>query len=333
MVLEYIKSIRDIIAAVLLYIIIFLIVLFFYDMELEPLLYAFVMWGVISFVILAVRYVRFRKKYMTLEEMRDKISIALDDLPAAAGILETQYQELLRELFRLNRKHEEMSTVRQEEMLDYYTMWAHQIKTPIAAMQLLLQEQPGEQSQELSDQLFKTEQYVEMALQYLRTESLNADLQIEVVELDEIIRPAVRKYARSFIRKDISLRYEPVEQQVLTDRKWLIFVLEQLLSNALKYTSSGSIAIYMDAVAADEGKQILVIEDTGIGIRPEDVPRVFEKGFTGYNGRLDKKSTGIGLYLCQRILKKLSHQMELESEPGQGTKVRLQLDSAERLYD
>ena len=128
-----------------------------------------------------------------------------------------------------------------------------------------------------------------------------------------------RKYSQMFILKKIQLVYTPIEMKVLTDEKWLVFVLEQILSNALKYTSTGKISVYT------KGQNCLVIEDTGIGIWPEDLPRVFEKGFTGYNGRKDKKSTGIGLYLCKSVIDKLKHQIWIESEAGKGTKVYLSL--------
>ena len=133
----------------------------------------------------------------------------------------------------------------------------------------------------------------------------------------------MKKYAPLFIRKKLTLGYEPVNCQVLTDEKWLEFVLEQILSNAIKYTKRGSVAVYMD----DREEKTLVIADTGIGIAAEDVPRVFEKGFTGYNGRYDKRSTGIGLYLCRRVLNRLSHTIRIESEPGQGTRVYINLDT------
>lgn len=142
-------------------------------------------------------------------------------------------------------------------------------------------------------------------------------------DLDALIRQAVRKYAPLFIRRKIILSYEPVHCEVLTDEKWLVFVLEQILSNALKYTKSGSIHIYL----SPDAPKTLVIEDTGIGIAPEDLPRIFEKGYTGCNGRADKRSTGIGLYLCRQIMEKLSHTIRIESEMGVGTKVYLGLDT------
>ena len=166
------------------------------------------------------------------------------------------------------------------------------------------------------------EQYVQMALQYLRMERMNTDLVFEKQELDALIHQAVRKYAPLFIRRKIALQYEDVHCQILTDEKWLEFVLEQVLSNALKYTRRGKIKIYMDP----QNPKTLVIEDTGIGIAPEDLPRVFERGYTGYNGRTDKRSTGIGLYLCRRICRKLGHEMTRTSVPGKGTVVRLFLE-------
>ena len=147
-------------------------------------------------------------------------------------------------------------------------------------------------------ELFKIEQYVEMVLSYLRMEEMSSDLAFEEYQLDDIVRQAVRKYSQMFILKRIRLDFQPLQRAVLTDEKWLVFVVEQILSNALKYTKEGSISIYLTTYRE---KLMLAIRDTGIGISREDLPRVFEKGFTGYNGRADKKSTGIGLYLCKRL--------------------------------
>ena len=178
-------------------------------------------------------------------------------------------------------------------MDDYYAAWVHQIKAPIAVMSLLLQQEDTEQNQQLKAELFRVEQYAEMALSYVRLGEGMKDLVIAQYPLDEIIRKAVRKYAGQFIRKKIRLVYVGTEEIVLTDEKWLSFILEQILSNAVKYTVKGSVTIEVN-----EKKQ-LTVSDTGIGIAAEDLPRIFEKGYTGKNGRLDRKSTGIGLYLCK----------------------------------
>ena len=214
-------------------------------------------------------------------------------------------------------------------MINFYTIWAHQIKTPIAAMRLLLQSENDGQSTELLEQLFKIEQYVEMVLQYLRIEGKSSDLVLKRSPLNRMIKKAIRKYSSFFIRKKIKLNYEEFEMDVLTDEKWLVFVIEQILSNALKYTSSGEISIYRD----EQYPQVLIIEDTGIGIAQEDLPRIFEKGYTGFNGRYDIKSTGIGLYLCKRILKNLSHTIAIESVIGKGTKVKIGLDTMDIIVE
>ena len=182
-----------------------------------------------------------------------------------------------------------------------------------------MQEDPGAVGTEVEVELLKIEQYVDMVLGYLRLDSESTDYVLRDTDLDGLLRQAVRKFARMFILKKITL--------VLTDGKWLSFVVEQVLSNALKYTPAGGrIRIYGDG-------ETLVIADSGIGIRPEDLPRVFEKGFTGYNGREDKKSTGIGLYLCRRVMDRLNHGISIVSRPGQGTLVRLDLSRGRRVVE
>lgn len=260
----------------------------------------------------------------------------LTELSVAKGAVEKLYESRMNELFSYKENLENTARIGRQEMLDYYSLWAHQIKTPISAMRLLLQsmsdlteEQETGFLQPMKVELFKTEQYVEMVLSYLRLEEISSDLILQWYELDEIVRQAVRKYSQLFILKKIKLQYQGCEGRVLTDEKWMLFVIEQLLSNALKYTSKGQISIYMETGE----KPVLVIEDTGIGIQQEDLPRIFEKGFTGYNGRQDKKATGIGLYLCQTVCSKLNHQITIESKEGSGTKVRLNLYRDTRIFE
>ena len=235
------------------------------------------------------------------------------------------YQSLVQALCQNRARLAMENENRLRDMTDYYTFWAHQIKTPIAAMGLLLQERPD--SAPLEVELLKIEQYVEMVLSYLRLDSASTDYVLHDCDLDEILRGTVRKLAKMFILKKITLDFRETGKTVLTDGKWLGFVVEQVLSNALKYTpEGGTIRVYGDG-------DTVVIADDGIGIRPEDLPRVFEKGFTGYNGRTERKSTGIGLYLCKTVMERLCHGITVTSRPGQGTLVRLDLSRGKRVVE
>lgn len=306
--------------------IIFASIFYLYQLPVEAVGYALGLCFILGIIVLVIDAGRYRQRVQDLQEQQEAVRNGIEKLPRPQDSLEEAYQELL---YQAQQERQEQTTALMKEktdITDYFTLWAHQIKTPIAAMRLLFQqemeteEQFYEQKKECEGELFKIEQYVEMVLQYLRLNSSVNDFVLKEYSLDDMIRQAVRKYAPMFIRKKIALDYKGVEAKVVTDEKWLVFVIEQILSNAIKYTAEGEISIYMES-------NCLVIEDTGIGILAEDLPRIFEKGYTGYNGRSDKKASGIGLYLCREILEKLGHKVYVESEPGKGTKVKLVLQN------
>lgn len=263
-------------------------------------------------------------------------------LSEAKNFPDSLFTQLLVEEEQAKRKSVTKYDEKQKEMADYYTMWTHQIKTPIAALRLLLQNEDimlaGEQQRSgneerkegqerrCQEELFKIEQYAQMALCFARLDSPSSDFLFKDYDVYEIVKQAVRKYSVLFLGSGLSFRMEEFEIRAVTDEKWLGFVVEQVFSNALKYTYQGGIAIYgadADGSMRSGKASYLVIEDTGIGIRESDLPRIFERGFTGYNGRLDRKSTGIGLYLCDRIMGRMAHAMRVVSVPGEGTKVIL----------
>lgn len=289
----------------------------------EAILYAFLLCMVPLLIAAGLGFYRYLLRVRSLEDCLRHVEDTLEGLPESKGLSEELYQRLLDQLNRQKNSLILRADADRQEMVDYYTMWVHQIKTPIAAISLLIQTDPALTGSQLPAELFKIEQYVDMVLQYLRLGSPDHDLVLCTCDLDDIVREAVHKYARMFINKHIALQYDSVHCQILTDEKWLSFVIGQLLSNALKYTQKGHISIYL----ANDRQKTLVIEDTGIGIAPEDLPRVFEKGYTGANGRSDKRATGIGLYLSRRILTRLSHQISIDSTPGKGTKIFLHLDT------
>lgn len=242
-----------------------------------------------------------------------------NEIPASSDPIEKDYQEIIRKLKEEEAYSRQKTTSDYNNMVEYYTVWAHQIKTPIASMRLQIQSEDTESARKLMGDLNRIEAYVEMVLTFLRLDSDSTDYLIKEYDLDEIIRPAIRKFSREFILKKLKLEYEPIEFKTITDSKWLSFIIEQVISNAVKYTSEGYVRIYM----SEPG--ILCIEDTGVGISEEDLPRIFENGYTGFNGREDKRASGIGLYLCKRISDNLGHKIYAESKVGEGTKIFLDM--------
>ena len=294
------------------------LVFWLYGLPGEGLVYTLILWAAGFFVLGSVDFFRFRRRHRDLEKLHREILVTVENLPQPDSLIEEDYQSLLRLLDSALRSRQAQADRAMADQLSYYTLWVHQIKTPIAAMDLLLQQ--GEGGAAAQAELFKISQYVDMALQYIRLDGTSRDLHLAQVPLDQVIRQVVRKYAKLFILKKIRLDFRETGFTVLSDEKWLAFLLEQLLSNALKYTpEGGQVSIF------GEPEETLVIADTGIGIAPEDLPRVFERGFTGQNGRLDKKATGIGLYLCRRVTELLGHTLSITSAPGKGTQVRVGL--------
>lgn len=313
--LSYLYQHRKAIACFITFVLIALIILLLYHIPSEPIFYVAMICIILGFLFLVVDSWYYYKKHQQLDFLKHQVMLSLEDLPKANNLIEEDYQALLQVIYDEKNHLITQQDKAYSEMIDYYTMWVHQIKTPIAAMRLLLQSE-STCSNEMENELFKIEQYVEMVLSYLRIDSSSTDYVFSFHELDDLVRQSIRKYARMFILKKLTLDYHPCHYQILTDEKWFCFVLEQILSNAIKYTPSGTIKIYMI-------EDNLVIEDSGMGISPSDIHRIFEKGFTGYNGHDDKKSSGLGLYLCQRICKKLGHSIRVESIVGQGTKIFL----------
>ncbi|HIW74477.1 MAG TPA: sensor histidine kinase [Firmicutes bacterium] len=302
---------------------VFFLVFFLYGLPVSAVAYAASLCLAIGLAVMAPDFRAFVRRHRRLERLREEILLSCDHLPAPDGTLEGDYQEIIRSLYRDRQEQLDRRDALYADLVDSYTVWAHQIKTPIASMRLNLQGEDSPRSRELSDDLLRIEQYVEMALAVLRLDSRSTDYVIRSAGLDGIVRQAVRRYAPLFIRRKIRLEYTPPDSRVLTDEKWLLFVIEQLLSNALKYTGpGGTVAI------GEEAPQILRIRDTGIGIAPEDLPRVFEKGYTGGNGRTDKKASGLGLYLCRRVCDSLGHRLRVVSAVGGGTVVYLDLREA-----
>ena len=308
----------------------------------QDVVYAAVLDAILLLITVLVGFFRYSSKVKALSNALKRPVEEQAQLPEATDDVEILYHRLLENQSIARSESESSAAVRQSRMRDYYSMWVHQIKTPISAMKLLLEAEREELGQlmceeeqqaafkELSDnldsfedELFRIEEYVGMALQYQRVSSTENDFVLEKISLDGVIRDTIKKYAKIMIRRHIGINYSGTKKQVYTDEKWLAFILEQILSNAIKYTPQGFVTI---ETAEEKDRFFITIKDTGIGIKAEDLPRVFEKGYTGYNGHADKKATGIGLYLCRQMADKLGHTIRMESELGKGTKVWIGFD-------
>ncbi len=296
-------------------------VTFLYRAPMELPIYTCCLIGSVGAVFFFFGFSRYVQRHTALRALYAQCATRLGDLPSPRDLLDEDYHAII-EALEENRLAAVSAAARREaDATEYYTLWSHQIKTPLAAMRLVLQENPTLPAREVfAQELFKTEQYADMVLGYLRLGSIHADLSPQVLPVNALVRESVKRVSTLFIyQKELSLQIGDLLGTILTDKKWFSFVLEQVLTNAVKYTPKGFVRIYLDPAVPD----MLVIEDTGIGIRPEDLPRVFERGFTGCNGRGGARSTGLGLYLCREVLTKLGHTISLRSTPGVGTAVRI----------
>ncbi len=317
---EYVRQHRG---GVLLFILfggIFSLIAYLYSVPMEGIVYAWLLCGVIGLCAFFIGLARFAARQRALKELAENVALGLMQLPEPKYLLEEEYQLALINLWEDRLREIERRDDKISAMREYYMLWVHQIKTPIAALRLLLREDTPE-NQERRIELFRIEGYVEMVLSYIRLESESKDWVLRRHTLRPLVQQSLRKYAGLFIQNRMQVELGDLEQEVLTDEKWFCFALEQILSNAVKYTPpGGKVTIFT------EPGPVLCIRDTGIGIAPEDLPRIGEKGFTGYSGRSDKKATGLGLYLSRRVLRDLGHALRIESAVGKGTTVRIHME-------
>ena len=323
---SYLKKNIKVYILFVVFIAIFFIMFYLYNLPLEALIYTGSFCFLASVIASFSDFVNYRESYKKLKFLEKNILNDLEDLPKSLDIRIDYYHKIIEKLYEELEKLTQENRQKNIDMVDYYSMWVHQIKTPIAAMNFLLDNEEVDQKV-LQQELFKIERYVEMVLTYIRLDSISSDYVITKINLDEVVKDSVKKYATIFINKKIKLNYVSHETMVISDKKWLSFAFEQILGNSVKYTStSGEIKI-------ETCENKLVIEDNGMGIKEEDLPRIFEKGFTGFNGRYEKKSSGLGLYLCKKTLDKLGHHIEISSKVGEGTRIEITFPKEDTLRD
>ncbi len=323
---SYLKKNIKVYILFIVFIFIFFIMFYLYNLPLEALIYTGSFCFLAALIASFSDYANYKESYKKLNFLEQNILNDLEALPKSLDIRIDYYHKIIEKLYEELEKLTQENRQKNTDMVDYYSMWVHQIKTPIAAMNFLLDNEEVDQKI-LQQELFKIERYVEMVLTYIRLDSISSDYVITKINLDEVVKDSVKKYATIFINKKIKLNYVSHETMVISDKKWLSFAFEQILGNSVKYSSmNGEITI-------ETSENKLVIEDKGIGIKEEDLPRIFEKGFTGFNGRYEKKSSGLGLYLCKKTLDKLGHHIEISSTVGKGTRVEITFPKEDTLRD
>ena len=290
--LDYMKNQSVILFGYLLVCIVFITISVLATIEIAYVFLGIEILGFILFVYLIVHWFHYQK----LSDVKD------------------DNERLLNE----NRNLKSETLNQKDDLNAYFLMWLHQIKTPMTVSKLLLEKPDETTNTKLKMQLMYIEQYINMAMNYLKMIDYSTDMDITQVNLDDIIKNLLKKYSLLFIHNHISLEYQSNLTYVVSDSQWLTILIEQILSNALKYTENGKITIqYL------EDKHALEIRDTGIGIRSEDIPKIFDRGYSGFNGRMNEKSSGLGLYLARKISERLNIQIEVESKLSKGSVFRL----------
>ena len=323
---SYLKKNIKVYILFVVFIAIFFIMFYLYNLPLEALIYTGSFCFLASVIASFSDFVNYRESYKKLKFLEKNILNDLEDLPKSLDIRIDYYHKIIEKLYEELEKLTQENRQKNTDMVDYYSMWVHQIKTPIAAMNFLLDNEEVD-LKILQQELFKIERYVEMVLTYIRLDSISSDYVITKINLDEVVKDSVKKYATIFINKKIKLNYVSHETMVISDKKWLSFAFEQILGNSVKYSSTGG------EITIETCENKLIIEDNGMGIKEEDLPRIFEKGFTGFNGRYEKKSSGLGLYLCKKTLDKLGHHIEISSKVGEGTRIEIIFPKEDTLRD
>lgn len=315
----YCKQIRTTLILCTCFAAVFLVSFALYGLPLAAVLYPIALCFFGGVAVLIVDFVRVKRLHAALVRLAGLDAETLGALPRAGTIPERDYAAIIEMLLSEFERDHAAGEAAYRDAADYFTLWAHQIKTPIAAMRLMLASEDTPSARRLTSEVNRVELYVDMVLTYMRLMDGGSDYVIRETALDPLIRASVRRFSSEFVARRLTLGYTPVDKVILTDEKWFVFILEQLLSNALKYTRTGGIAIAL------ENDDTLLISDTGIGIAPEDLPRIFEKGYTGYNGRTDRRASGIGLFLVKRIAERLNITVSASSTVGKGTTIRLGL--------
>ncbi len=297
-----------------------------YDVQLYIKIYVPVAICLAFFIGFFIEYYSKEQYYNTIktrmEDLQEKYLIT--ELLPKSNYMETKMMEdIIKDMGKSMLENVNMYKYLQEDYKDFIELWIHEIKIPIATSKMIIENNKNEVTENINEEIDKIENYTEQALFYARSNTVEKDYIIRKIELKDIVNASILKNKTQLIQNKISINTKELDKIVYTDSKWCIFIISQLLQNAIKYSQSENKQIEIYSKEQKENT-VLYIKDNGIGINKKELSRVFEKGFTGENGRITgKKSTGIGLYLCKKLCKKLCIGIEIKSEKELGTEVQL----------
>lgn len=277
-------------------------------------------------ISIIIEYFKRKKFYDNLLKMLEELDekYLITEIIKTPNFLEGQiFKNSLEQIDKSTLENVNKYKYMTEDYKEYIELWIHEIKIPISASKMVIENNKNAITKSIDEELEKVENYIEQALFYARSNTVEKDYYIRKVFLKEIVTESIKKNKSSLIQGKISIDIHDLDIEVNTDNKWIVFILNQIIQNSIKYRKKENSVI---EIYANQGKEnvILYIKDNGIGIKQGEITRVFEKGFTGTNGRLsNKKSTGIGLYLCKKLCNKLGIGIELNSVQNEGTEVKL----------
>jgi len=300
-------------------------ILLILDIEKILIFFIFTIWFLPLTSYISIEFLKHKRYYDNMQEVLQSLDkkYLLAEIMEEPEFLEGRlFYEVLRECDKEMHEHVNHYKNLQLDYREYIETWVHEIKTPIASSMLIIDNNKSPIMDNIGQEIKKIEGFVEQALYYSRSSDVSKDYIIKKFDLNVAINNTIRKNSKDFINKKINLQLDDIDDVVNSDIKWVQFILNQIITNSIKYVKpkEGKIRIYS---TRNKNNVILTIEDNGIGISEKDINRVYEKGFTGEHGRKYNASTGIGLYLCKKLCNKLGLEINITSQLGVGTKVNI----------
>ena len=334
-IVDYLKDKSLYLAVNLMTFIIVATLMYFSNVSTVVIFMTWCIWFLPLLIYIIIEYIKYKKYFDNIENVLkclDKKYLLPEVIEEPNSIIGEEVNDILKEISR--DMHEQVKYYRnmQEEYREYIEMWVHEIKTPIASSKLLIENNYNDLTRKIDIQIDRIENFVEQVLYYSRSDEVGKDYIIKKVELLPLVKNVIRKNQRDFISKRIRLQLGELNEVVYSDSKWIEFILNQILINSIKYSKGKDDKIQIESKEISN-TVVLTIEDEGVGIIERDLDRVFEKGFTGENGRKFGKSTGIGLYLCKKLCNKLGLGLEIQSKVNVGTKISIIFPKAENLIE